>query len=179
MKDIPGYEGLYAATRDGKIWDYGLGKYLIPCINSKGYLRVRLYFGNIRKYFSVHRLIGATYLGLDLCNSEIHVDHINEDKHNNSVENLRLLSGRDNQLAYFGRLGVDTDTHKICFICKQVKLRYEFYDRQNRLDGKSAWCIMCENKYQTEYRTNKKELVNKYQRKYRAKKLMATSLEVS
>lgn len=28
IKDIPGYEGLYAATEDGRIWSYRSNKFL-------------------------------------------------------------------------------------------------------------------------------------------------------
>jgi len=30
MKDIPGYEGRYAATEDGRVWSHISGKFLRP-----------------------------------------------------------------------------------------------------------------------------------------------------
>lgn len=42
MKDIPGYEGLYAATSCGKIWSYRSNKFLKPFTTGSGYLSVEL-----------------------------------------------------------------------------------------------------------------------------------------
>jgi hypothetical protein len=42
MRDIPGYEGIYAATSCGKIWSYKRQKFLKPCIVGSGYLEVVL-----------------------------------------------------------------------------------------------------------------------------------------
>jgi hypothetical protein len=33
MRDIPGYEGLYAVTEDGKVWSYKFKKFLAPFDN--------------------------------------------------------------------------------------------------------------------------------------------------
>ena len=43
MKDIKGYEGLYAVTEDGQIWSYRSKKFLKPNKNTSGYLYVILY----------------------------------------------------------------------------------------------------------------------------------------
>jgi hypothetical protein len=42
MKDYPGYEGLYAVTRDGKIWSYRSGRFMATSDNGKGYLKLNL-----------------------------------------------------------------------------------------------------------------------------------------
>ncbi len=145
MKDIPGYEGLYAATRDGKIWSYRFNRYLSPSVNVN-YLAVGL--GDINgkyKGYLIHRIIATTYLGLDLNDSKMTVDHIDGDKCNNSVKNLRLLSMGDNNRARSGRLGVDTESHKMCSKCKVVKLRSEFGKNKTSLDGLGSWCKPCAN----------------------------------
>ena len=38
MKNIPGYEERYAATKDGRIWSYKRKKFLAPCADKYGYL---------------------------------------------------------------------------------------------------------------------------------------------
>ena len=42
MKDIPNYEGLYAATEEGQIWSYISNKFLTPQKKNDGYWRIAL-----------------------------------------------------------------------------------------------------------------------------------------
>lgn len=62
MRDIPSYEGLYAATEDGRIWSYRSKKFLKPRLTKKGYYRVVLYKDGKGKDFYIHRLIAEAYL---------------------------------------------------------------------------------------------------------------------
>ena len=49
MKDIKGYEGLYAITSCGKVWSYRSKKFLKPAKHQNGYLKVVLYKdGNLK-----------------------------------------------------------------------------------------------------------------------------------
>lgn len=89
MKDIPGYEGLYAITSCGRVWSYRHGKFLKDS-DSRGYRRVVLSLGNERKAFNIHRLVAEAYLP----NPENLpcVNHKDENKSNNSVNNLQWCS---------------------------------------------------------------------------------------
>ena len=62
MKDITGYEGLYAITSCGKVWSYYTKKFLKPLVDKQGYLRVDLYKRGKATHFFVHRLVAETYL---------------------------------------------------------------------------------------------------------------------
>ena len=86
MRDIPGYEGLYAATEDGRIWSYKSKKFLKPSKHQNDYLFVVLYKDGVRKTCSVHRLVAETYLPNPAGLPE--VNHIDEDKSNNALSNL-------------------------------------------------------------------------------------------
>ena len=94
MKDIPGYEGLYAATEDGRIFSYRSKRFLKPRLNKKGYCRVQLYKNGKGKDFYIHRLIAATYL--DNPENLSQVNHKDEDKSNNSVQNLEFCDAKYN-----------------------------------------------------------------------------------
>jgi hypothetical protein len=63
----------------------------VGSLNINGYIESRLFPGG--KQFKVHRLVWAFHFG-DPGKSEI--DHINGNKHDNRIENLRLSTRADN-----------------------------------------------------------------------------------
>lgn len=81
MKDIKGYEGLYAITEDGKVWSYKSNQWMTPW-----FFGDYLYIGLQDKSYAVHRLVAQTYL--DNPNNLPCVNHKDEDKTNNAVTNL-------------------------------------------------------------------------------------------
>ena len=108
MKLIPNYPE-YSITTDGRVFShkkpggYGKGKVLDysykrelkPQRDRKGYLKIVLEQNtDRRRNTSVHRLVAEAYLpnpnGYDTIN------HINEDKDDNRVENLEWMSNADN-----------------------------------------------------------------------------------
>ena len=94
MKYIPGYEGLYAATEDGRIFSCKTNKFLKTRKDRYGYLVIDLYKGGARKTCKVHRLIALTYLENPL-NLPV-VNHRDEDKTNNNVSNLEFCDAKYN-----------------------------------------------------------------------------------
>ena len=62
LHEIPGFDGRYLATEDGKIYNSS-GEEKKPFISSTGYLRVKLYLGNNQyNNYSVHQLIAQTFI---------------------------------------------------------------------------------------------------------------------
>lgn len=89
---VPGYEGLYEASDSGLIRSIRAGKIMSPFKTNKGYMMVSLSMrGSIRK-FLVHRLIKEAFDGA----SDLPVDHIDKDRTNNALTNLRYLTVLEN-----------------------------------------------------------------------------------
>jgi len=100
-KDIKNYEGLYQVSNWGRVKSLGNGKSnnskerVIQPIKSKyGYLQVGLHKNGKMKTFKVHRLVATAFL--ENQENKPEVNHIDEDKTNNSVENLEWVWHRDN-----------------------------------------------------------------------------------
>ena len=102
-KVIKGYRGKYVIDDSGKVISYAYAKQrkLKPQKASqsrKGYYQVRLFnkeYPNGRLQY-VHRLVWETFKGKIPEGKEI--DHIDGDTSNNSVDNLQILTPRENKI---------------------------------------------------------------------------------
>lgn len=94
MKDIKNYEGLYAVTSCGKVWSYRRKKFLEPRKSNNGYLRVALSKNGEIKQCAIHRLVAEAYIPNPDNLSE--VDHIDNDKTHNYLNNLQWITHKDN-----------------------------------------------------------------------------------
>lgn len=90
-KDIEGYEGLYQVSNEGRVkslnFNHTKQEKILKCTKTKdGYLRVGLYqdWKQVRKY--IHRLVAEAFI--ENPNNYKEVNHKDEDKTNNHVENL-------------------------------------------------------------------------------------------
>ena len=107
-KDIPGYKGLYQASDLGRVKSLhriimrsnGIkqtinGHMKKPSLLRNGYFTVILH--NVKyKQFYVHQLVAMAFFNHSPNKFKIVVDHIDFDKTNNALSNLRLLSNREN-----------------------------------------------------------------------------------
>jgi len=64
--------------------------------SSTGYLQLALNKNNKCKNYLVHRIIGYAYLGLDLENKKQFIDHIDRERTNNNLSNLRIVTNQEN-----------------------------------------------------------------------------------
>ena len=86
MRDIQNYEGLYKITQDGRVWNCNLFRFLSPRQSVNGYLRIGLTKNGVKTTYSIHRLVAETFIPNP--NHLPQVNHIDENKLNNNINNL-------------------------------------------------------------------------------------------
>lgn len=95
MREIVGYEGLYAVTSCGKVWSHRSGKFLKPHRDKDGYSRVLLSADGKIKNKSIHRLVLEAYAPTkDM--AMLQVNHKSENKDENWLSNLEWMTPREN-----------------------------------------------------------------------------------
>lgn len=98
-KDIPGYEGLYQISSFGKVKSLHPNRKQNQLMNllenARGYYRVHLTKGSKQNFKMVHRLVAETFLENPLNLPQ--VNHKDENKKNNHVNNLEWCSNLENQ----------------------------------------------------------------------------------
>lgn len=94
-KDIPDYDGKYQVSNTGKIRSLKTNKELKQSIDSTGYYVVGL--SNKKTIiYRVHKLICITFLNHIPNKHNLVIDHIDNNKLNNKLENLQLVTQRKN-----------------------------------------------------------------------------------
>lgn len=97
-KDIVGYEGLYQVSSLGNIKSFKNNKERIlkPSITGSGYKFVILSLNSIKKNKMIHQLVAIEFLNHTPCGFKLVIDHIDNNRLNNNVNNLRITTNRDN-----------------------------------------------------------------------------------
>lgn len=122
MRDIPGFEGRYAVTRDGQVWSYITHRFLTLRADKDGYLRVHLHDSNGKeKLMGVHRLVAMAYIPNP--ENKPTVNHKSEVKTDNRVENLQwaTMAEQNAHGTRLARIGAALGKHVYC-----VELDQEF-----------------------------------------------------
>lgn len=89
----------YEASSRGRIRNKNTGHMLIGVpLQGKGYLRVLIYRNGKRVDKTVHRVVWEAFNGP--LQEGMSIDHIDEDKTNNSIENLRIMTPSENVKSY-------------------------------------------------------------------------------
>jgi len=113
-RDIPEYEGYYQASNLGRVRSldrtvefsdgrkrFYKGKIIKGSLNEDGYRQTTLRGDDIGRSFMFSQIIAVAFLGHEPNGHELVVDHINGDKSDNRVENLRIVTQRDNSSTCF------------------------------------------------------------------------------
>lgn len=92
-KDIPGFEGKYAISNNGVVRIKNGARVCFE-LSQRGYHRVCLSKNGASKHYRVHRLVASAFIPNP--NGLPQVDHINGNKVDNRVENLRWVTNKQN-----------------------------------------------------------------------------------
>ena len=127
MRDIKGFEGLYAITSCGKVWSYRSKKFLALYQTKSGYLTANLSKNGKSKPYRVNRLVAEAYL--ENPNNLPYVNHKDEVKTHNWINNLEWCDAKynNNYGSHSKRVAEGyLNGGKNCYKVKQFSLEGEY-----------------------------------------------------
>ena len=170
-RPVVGYEGLYEVSNTGRVRSldryvrcksYRLhkGKVLSPIITTCGYLSVGLQ----GRRFSIHRLVAQAFLPNP--DNLPQVNHKDEDKTNNSVENLEWCDAKYNNNYGTARIrGRETSINKGYWSGLNEEEYKKKYNKKYYQENKNKM-----NEYMKKYNQENKEKIREYKHQYYLKR---------
>ena len=100
-KEIKDYEGKYEVSSLGRIkslnyLNSGKEKIMKTSIGTQGYPYIFLSKNGKKKCFTIHKLVAIAFLNHIPNGFESVIDHKNSDKTENTIQNLRIVTHREN-----------------------------------------------------------------------------------
>lgn len=168
-RPIVGFEGLYEVSNTGQVRNHR-GKLLRPGLDHQGYLKCVLCKGGKTKTIYIHRLVAQAFIPNPMYLKQ--VNHKDEDKSNNNVDNLEWCTARYNVnygSAQKKRVKTNIINGKYKFTGhKKGEYRKEYYD-ENR-DKINARRRRHYAEHKEEMREKHREYLREYRKKMRDRK---------
>lgn len=140
VKDCPDYK----ISNFGRVKSFRCSKTKIlkPGKNTRGYLLVVIVGEGVRKTKMIHKLVAEHFLNHTPCGHELVINHKDFDKENNSVENLEIVTQRENANLKHLKKG---KTSKYTGVSKSKK--YNKWHAQIKVNGSIVNLGFFENEY--------------------------------
>lgn len=107
LENIVGFPGYFIDNQTYEIWSYKRKQprkiKLFP--NDRGYLMFNVCNGGKRKTIMYHQLIVKLFIDPNYDSKTQQIDHIDHNRTNNSIENLKVVSAGQNQINKTGYKG--------------------------------------------------------------------------
>lgn len=120
-KEIEGFPG-YFIEDNGSVWSEYSNKFLKPLHDTNGYLMVNLHKDGKQWSKRIHRLVAEAFINNP--NNYDQVNHIDENKENNNINNLEWVTQQENN-KYIEKIGHHSGRPK-----KKVLVEFRNGDRE-------------------------------------------------
>lgn len=96
LHSIPGFQGKYFVSQDGRVYSSSTDTWLKPLNNGHGYMQVRLWDNDKRRYFFryIHRLVAQAFIPNP--DNKPQVNHKDFNRANNESSNLEWVTRKEN-----------------------------------------------------------------------------------
>ena len=151
-KDIPLYEGKYQVSNLGNV--RAINKKVIVLKPYKhNYLMIKLWKNNKGKNYNIHSLVAICFLNHKPDKFNKVIDHINSNKFDNNINNLRIVTMREN---------VSKDKKNKTSKYTGVRMKKNKYEAQININNKSYYLGRFDNEYDAHLcYINKLKTINK------------------
>ena len=156
---VPGYEGLYEVSNTGNVKSLIKNKIIKGFINRSGYRLVGLSKNGIRKKITIHRLVAQVFI--ENPDNLPEVNHKDEDKTNNNVDNLEWCDRKYNN--NYGTVNIRRRETLIKngYCTSLSREEYNKKWRENNKDYHKKW-LENNKDYHKKWRENNKDYQHKY-----------------
>jgi hypothetical protein len=155
-RQVDGYENYYVSNH-GRVKNINTEKMMKCSVNVNGYCNVRLSKNNISTLYRVHRLVAENFIPNP--DNKLCVDHIDNNKQNNNVNNLRWATQQENNRNCIKRSNTSSQYKGVYFHkqCRKWKATIQ-------IDGKKQHLGLFENEIAAAkaYNEKAKELYGDY-----------------